>query len=333
MGGGGSPHQAQSTTSTGPWAPSSPVGQLFLGETLQSLFPGASWLPYGIGNIGNIGLPQLPQMPASFNQQLAPSNAYENAALSGFGPVTQNAMNLTGMAGNAISSLLGPNSAQNLVNSGNTLAGLPGVQQGLNTLRQFASGSNLYPQSNPMLTAYYNAAAQPYVQNFQNAVMPGIMANAAGTGSVGGTGYNTGIQQAQFGLGQGLSNLGASIFEPAYQQAQQLQFNAASELPQIGMNLGQLGLGLGNQQISAASAAPGVAMGMYGPLSALYSAGATQQQGAQTALDVQRQNAMAQFQFPFSLVNALGNAFGATSGAGGSTMSTQPVVGGTGVKL
>lgn len=226
----------------------------------------------GGGGSGMNGLPGLPQMPANLNQQLAPSTPYQDMALGGFGPATQGA--------------------------------LQAAEGGLSTLGNFASGANLSPQSNPNLAAYYNAAAGPMVQNYQNAVMPGIQAQGAQTGSVGGTGYNTAIGQAQYGLGQGLGTLGANIYEPAYQQGQQLQYGAAQALPGAGMSL-------------------------YSPLSALYGAGATQQQGAQNQLNTNYQNALSQFQFPYQMLGQLGQAFGATSGAGGTTVSMAPSMGGS----
>jgi hypothetical protein len=344
---------------------------------LNSIFPGQNVAQ----NIGGVlpswmtGLPSLPSMPSSFNQQLAPSTPYQDMALAGFGPMTANALGLIGMGQNTMANLatnpgtlpgtsgvLG--AMNNLSGIGGMLGGIGGVGSGalpgMNTLSDFASGKYLSPSTNPNLQAYYNAAAAPMTQQFQNAIAPEIMANAAQTGSVGGTGATTAMNQAQFGLGQGLSNLAAGIYEPAYMQGQQLQQGAASTMGQLGLGQGQLqlgqqqnqisaanamtgansvmgnlGLGLGglglNQQqmqLAAAQGLPGMAMAGYQPLSALYGAGATQQQGAQNQLDVTRSNAMQQFQFPFQLLSMLGSAFGGTSGAGGQTTSISPIIGG-----
>lgn len=270
--GGGPSGSSQSTTKTSPWGPSGPYGKLYLGEIANAIFPGAFPTPnipaLGIGGRNGGSLPGLPSMPSDLYQQTAPSNAYENMAMQGIGGMTPAAMNLTGL--------------------------------GANTMAQYASGQM---QNNPFLNNYYNQAANQLTQQYQNATMPGIMANGAQTGSVGGTGYNNAIQQAQYGLGQGLATLGANIYEPAYQQGQQLQYGAAQGLP-------------------------GAAMSLYSPLSALYGAGATQQQGEQNVLNTNYQNALAAQNYPFQLIGQLGSAFGATSGAGGTTISTQPMVGG-----
>ncbi len=75
-------------------------------------------------------------------------------------------------------------------------------------------------------------------------------------------------------------------------------------------------------------------MSLYSPLSAQYSAGATQQAQNQSVLNTNYSNAVAQQQYPFALLSELGSAFGATAGAGGSTFGTQPIIGGsTGSKL
>lgn len=216
------------------------------------------------------------QMPQGLNQQVAPLSPYQTGALSAYGATTPEAVGLTG--------------------------------QGADVMSTFASGANLYPSSNPMLSAYYNAAALPMTQNYQTATLPGIIANAAGTGSVGGTGYKQGITSAQEGLGQGLGTLAANTFEPAYQQGQQLQYNAGANLPNAAMSL-------------------------FSPLSALYGAGATQQQNAQNILNTQYQNSVASTQWPFQLLGQLAGAFGSTAGAGGTTRATEPYMMPNGSKM
>jgi len=215
----------------------------------------------------------LPTMPANLNQQVAPMTAGQTSALSGMNALTPTAMNLTGL--------------------------------GAGEMASFASGAQNNPSSNPELAAYYNAAAGPMVQNYQNAIAPSIMAQGQQSGSVGGTGYNQALNTGEYNLGQGLGTLGANIFEPAFQQGQQLQYNAAQGLP-------------------------AAAMSLYSPLSAQYSAGATQQQQSQNVLNTNYQNALSQAQWPFAMLSELGGAFGATSGAGGTTIGSQPIIGGGG---
>lgn len=281
---GGAPSSsgsATSATTSSPWAPSSPYGQLYLQEMANTLFPGLAnkGIPsLGIGASSNGStLPSLPSMPADLNQSVAPFTSGQTTALQGINNITPTAMNLTGL--------------------------------GAGTLANFATGAQNNPSTNPELTAYYNAAAAPLVQNYQNAVAPSIMAQGAQTGSVGGTGYNQAFNTAEYNLGQSLGTTAANIFEPAFQAGQQLQYNAGAALPTAAMSL-------------------------YSPLSAQYSAGAAQQTQSQNVLNTNYQNALAAEQFPFAMLSELGGAFGATAGAGGTTVGTQPIIGGsTGSKL
>jgi hypothetical protein len=214
-------------------------------------------------------------MPAGLNQQVAPFTPDQQSALSGISGLTGVAENLTGL--------------------------------GASDIAQFASGANAGP-NNPYLAAYYGAAAQPTVTNYQNAVQPGLQAQAEQTGSFGGTGMMAQQGVNQQNLGNTLANLGASIYEPAYQQGQQLQFQAGQALP-------------------------GAAAAMYQPYQAQYGAGAAQQAQTQAGLNTGYQNALTQIQWPFALLSEYGQALGMGLGSGGTTIGTQPIVGGSGTKL
>ncbi len=224
------------------------------------------------GNVfgsGGPGGPALP-MPPGLQAQTAPFNQTEQSALSGISGVTPQAINLTGI--------------------------------GASDVAGFASGANAGP-NNPYLAAYNNAAAQPLVTNYLNATAPSTIANAEQTGSFGGTGYNAAVGQNEQNLGNSLANLGANIYEPAYQQGQQLQFQAGQQIP-----------------ASAAS--------LYAPYQAQYGAGAAQQAQTQAGLNTSQQNAQLQAQWPFALLSEYGQALGMGLGSGGTTIGTQPVVGG-----
>jgi hypothetical protein len=209
-------------------------------------------------------------LPPGLQQQVAPFNPAQTSALSSIAGLTGPAMNLTGL--------------------------------GAGDIAQFASGANAGP-NNPYLAAYANAAAQPTIQNYLNAVEPGIQANAEQTGSFGGTGMMTAQSLAQNNLAQGLASQNANIYEPAYQQGQSLQFAAGQQIP-----------------ASVSS--------LYNPLQAQYGAGAAQQQQTQAGLNAGTSNALLSAQWPFALLSEYGQALGMGLGTGGTTTSTQPIVGG-----
>ena len=156
----------------------------------------------------------------------------------------------------------------------------PGAQTAANTAlnenASIAGGSLLSPSGmNPQLQQYYNAIAAPMVQNYQTAVAPNILAQAAETGTLGSPGENQAFTSAQNTLGQNLSNLGAEIAEPAYATNVNATLNAAGQNPSL-------------------------VSGAYTPASQLAASGATAQNQAQNVLTAGYNNASAQAELALS---------------------------------
>lgn len=160
---------------------------------------------------------------------------------------------------------------------------------------QTIAGQGLAP-NNPYLADYFNAAAQPLTQQFEQATAPNILANAASTGTVGSAGMKQAFGNAETSLAQGLGNLGAGIYEPAYAQGVQNQQNAAQN-------------------------APNLASGQFIPSSQLSASGQIGQNQAQNVLSTQYQNLLGQANYPMQELNQLGAALGLASGGGGNTVS------------
>jgi hypothetical protein len=101
---------------------------------------------------------------------------------------------------------------------------------------------------------------------------------------------------AQSGLAQGLGTLGANIYEPAWQQGEQMKLTGAQSAAQN--QLQQLGM------------IPNQASSLYGPGQQLFGLG------------------QSQAQYPFSLLSEYGSAIGQAGGGTGTSISTSPGVGG-----
>lgn len=160
-----------------------------------------------------------------------------------------------------------------------------------------ASGANLDPSTNKYLQAYYNAAAEPVVQNYQQAIAPNILGNAVAAGGLGSSGTEQAFTNAQSQLGQQLGNLSANIYEPAYQQGLQ-------------------------QQATAIGQAPGLAQGQYLPAEMMAGVGQQQQQQAQNVLQTGYQNALAQGMWPYTALQMFGPTIGQAIGNAGSQITT-----------
>lgn len=135
----------------------------------------------------------------------------------------------------------------------NMMAGQTGQAQ--NYLNQNAASvsrmANQNPAMNPYLGQYYNQAALPMQQQFQMSTQPSMMAEAQRAGAMDSSGFNAQQGLAQSGLAQGLGTLGAGIYEPAWQQGEQLQQNAQQMLPGMVSSMygpGQQLFGLGQAQ-------------------------------------------------------------------------------------
>jgi len=183
-----------------------------------------------------------------------------------------------------------------------------GAQNFLNLAeaQQAATLGGAFTGPNPYLQEYYNAAALPVIQNYEQAVAPNILGSAAQTGTLGGSGQQQAFQNAQSGLGQALGNLGAGMYEPAYQY------------------------GLGLQQ-SAAQGAPALAAGQFGPAQELMQSGQIGQQQAQNVLQSAYQNLTGAAQWPYQELGMLGQAL-APFGGGGTSISVGQMPLGGGMK-
>lgn len=208
-------------------------------------------------------------MPAGLNQQVAPLTQNQQGALSRIAQLTPQTEALSGL--------------------------------GAGDIAAFASGQ-MY--NNPYLNNFYNQAATQYTNQFNTGTMPGLIAQGAQTGGLGGTGNREAQNQATYGYGQGLGTLAANMYEPAYAQGQQLQFQAGQALP-------------------------GAASAMYAPYAAQYGAGAVRQAQQQNVLNTGYGNALAQIQYPFAMASEYGQALSMGLGSSGTTISQQPVIGGS----
>ena len=94
-------------------------------------------------------------------------------------------------------------------------------------------GNYLSPQSNPYLQATYQAAAQPVMNNYLNAVYPSLRSSAAQAGQFGSSSDALMQGQAGYNLGQTLQSLGTGIYGQNYQAERANQMKAALEAPAI----------------------------------------------------------------------------------------------------
>jgi hypothetical protein len=182
-------------------------------------------------------------------------------------------------------------------------------------------------QNNPYLAAYFNSAAQPLTQQFEQATAPNILANAASTGTVGSAGANQAMGNAQTALSEGLGNLASGLYEPAYAQGVQNQQNAAQNAQGQAASAAQNAQG---QAASAAQSAPSLASGQYIPASQLSASGQIGQNQAQNVLSAQYQNLLSQANYPMQELGQLGTALGTASGGGGVSQSISQLLGGAG---
>lgn len=163
----------------------------------------------------------------------------------------------------------------------------PGLNQAWQQNQNIVGGANLNPSTNTALQGYYNAAAQPLIQQFQQSTDPSILGNAVMTGNLHSSAPQQQESNAQTALAQGLGNLGANIYEPAYEQA-----------------LGQ--------QTNAINSAAGLAQAQYLPAQELAGVGSQQQQLQQSILG-----------FPYQLLSGASGLVGPTTGGSGVSIGTQ----------
>ena len=162
----------------------------------------------------------------------------------------------------------GQPATNNPFGSGSVIPYLQGAQ---NANQQFVNGKAVGP-NNSLLSQYYNAAAAPMIQQFQQATDPSILGGAVQSGNLYGSAPQQNEYNAQTALAQGLGSLGAGIALPAYEQGQQLRQNAifgapslaqaqylpAQELGQVGAQQQQLQQSIMGWPFSALSGAAGL---------------------------------------------------------------------------
>jgi hypothetical protein len=221
-----------------------------------------------LGDVGNL-----------VNQGLGSGYPFPAQQLYGFTPDQVAGMNLgTQSALSGAQGLLGP-----------TLANVAATQ----------SGAYLSPQSNPYLQQTFNAAAQPVVQQYEDATEPGIQAEFAQAGSFGGSAQNQAESLAQQNLGNTLQNLATNIYGGNYEQEQQNQIRQQALVPSL---------------LNAS----------FAPASELMDIGGTQQQFGQQALNTALGNIENQYNFPFQLLGQLGAAVPTAVGGAYTSQQTGP---------
>jgi hypothetical protein len=263
-----------------------------------------------------------------------------NNAFQGVQPSLNNAIGANNVI--AQGGLAGPIGSYNTNLMNQVQSGMP------SSVGSPGGGPDALSQMNPYLKQYYDAAALPLTQTYQNATMPNIVGNAAQTGTVGGSGQNQATNLANNQLAQCLGNLAAGIYEPAFaqaqslsaqeqmqnqalstQSAQQAQQLGAQELMQgrgIGANL--FGQGLGMTQ-NAIGMAPSLAAGAYIPANQMIKSGQTAQNQLQQILDSAYGNLGIQSQWPQQQLNQFGQGLSTVGGLGqGTQTQTGPSQGG-----
>jgi hypothetical protein len=292
---------------------------------------------------------------AANQQQMIGANA--GNAIGGQNTIAGNAVGNLGGQNALMNNAIGQLGNQNAI-TGNAVGQLGNENALANQYQQAGAGmaSNIMggglmnPSDNQYLQQYFNAAAQPLTQQFQQTVAPGILQNAAQTGTLGSAGQAQAYGNAENALSQGLGNLAAGIYEPAY--AQNLSattgmlgqgMNTAANM--YGQGLGTaaslLGQGMGNatslygqgmqeagniygQQLQAAQnagqMAPQLTNAMYQVPQQLMQSGATGQQQAQNVLNTAYQNLTGQANWPLQALSDLGQGLSTASGGGGTSV-------------
>lgn len=162
----------------------------------QWVLPGAQNYLQQYQNVATPG-GQLAPYPSGLNQQLAPFNPTQEAALQG------------------------------IVNTAGGVAPLAG-QGG-----QYASDvlAGKYLNANPYLDAMYNQAARGMVNQYQTATAPSLMAEAARSGAYGTSAFDQQQALQQYGLGQNLTDLATQLYGGNYAQGIQNQLSVLGGLP------------------------------------------------------------------------------------------------------
>jgi len=99
------------------------------------------------------------------------------------------------------------------------------------TLEATAGGKYLSPDSNPYLAGMYQAAADPVVRNFKDAVTPGIASQFALGGRLGSGANQAAFNNATATLGHTLGDMANNLYGTAYGQERNLQQQASLAAP------------------------------------------------------------------------------------------------------
>jgi hypothetical protein len=183
--------------------------------------------------------------------------------------------------------------AQAITSYGQTSPLTQGAQlQQANTI----NGNYLSPSTNPALRSYYDAAADALTQQYKFATDPSILAKGAQTGTLVSSPMVQANQLARYNLGQNLANLGAGIYEPAYQAERGLQQSASQNTPSL-------------------------VESQYIPANHLGALGQGMQSQAQNVLNTAQQNLTQLGLWPYQALGMYGSALGPAAGPGSSTHS------------
>ena len=176
------------------------------------------------------------------NSQGTSSSYGQNSANSFVNQPQQNQLsNLYGYAGGLFNQFQG--NPQSLI-AGFTPTQQQGQQMALGSAGQLGNlanqGNQAYgnllqsdPSQNPYFASALQASFNPFIQNFQNSILPGLRSDAVGVGQAGSS--RAGIAQglASQGLLQQLGNITANMGNNAFNQGQQNQLSALGQLPQL----------------------------------------------------------------------------------------------------
>lgn len=160
-------------------------------------------------------------------------------------------------------------------------------------------GSYLNPGTNPYLDATFNAASRGLVNQYQTATAPSLMTAAQRAGVSGGSAEAQQRDINQYGLGVNLSDLATQIYGGNYAAERQRQMQASGLVPTAQGALTQ-------------------------PGASVLGVGTLQQSQAQAAADAATRNAIAQNQYPFTLLSGFGSALGTAGGGTGTMVGTGP---------
>ena len=249
-------NSSQSQAQSGPWSAQQPYlkdvfsqaqGQFNQGP--QQFYPGATVNPLNPTQQAAIA------GTAARGQGGSPTegafNSYLRSALSGRGPDVSGAAGTAGQfaesgqqglsalgrfatGGNRPGAVAAPSWNEAAAPGAPAYSGAPaqfsgagGGQAGSDQLDATARGD--YLGRNPFLDSVYDRAANRVSSQFNETILPGINTTFGGAGRAGSPAHERSVQQAAGGLGESLSDLGASIYGPAYEAERGRQFTAGGQ--------------------------------------------------------------------------------------------------------